>query len=91
MCRGRTGSGKTAAYCLPLLHALLQAKKTAAAGGVRAVVLLPSRELAQQVAKCLKDLTLFCSKTLHVMDVSGDAVTKQCVGFFYIFSPRRPR
>ena len=54
LCRGRTGSGKTAAYCLPLLHVLLQAKKTSSTPGVRAVVLLPSRELSQQVTKCLK-------------------------------------
>ena len=55
LCRGRTGSGKTAAYSLPLLHVLLQAKRQAAAApGVRAVVLLPTRELAQQSTRCLK-------------------------------------
>ena len=42
-----TGSGKTAAYLLPTLHRLLTT--SAADEGVRALVLLPTRELAQQV------------------------------------------
>ncbi len=45
-----TGSGKTAAYALPLLQRL----QGAAQPGPRALVLLPSRELAVQVAETLR-------------------------------------
>jgi ATP-dependent RNA helicase RhlE len=41
-----TGSGKTAAFLLPVLHHLLQARGR----GVRALVLAPTRELAAQIA-----------------------------------------
>ncbi|GGJ89412.1 helicase [Pseudomonas matsuisoli] len=45
----RTGSGKTAAFVLPLLHRLLQnAGKRVA---IRSLILLPTRELAQQTLK----------------------------------------
>ncbi len=42
-----TGSGKTAAYLLPAIHHLLTVPKTDA--GTRALILLPTRELAKQV------------------------------------------
>ncbi|MFC1747549.1 DEAD/DEAH box helicase [Pseudomonadota bacterium] len=42
-----TGSGKTAAYLLPTLHHLLTTAKTDA--GTRALVLVPTRELAKQI------------------------------------------
>ena len=47
-----TGSGKTLAYLLPLLE-LLDAQEQV----VRALVLVPSRELAQQTQAVLKQLT----------------------------------
>lgn len=42
-----TGSGKTAAYLIPLLHLLREPRK----GGVRAIVLAPTRELALQIQR----------------------------------------
>ena len=54
MVSAKTGSGKTAAFVLPMLHRLLQ--KSAEAGrtdnsGTRALILVPTRELAIQVVK----------------------------------------
>ncbi|EFJ45391.1 hypothetical protein VOLCADRAFT_63761, partial [Volvox carteri f. nagariensis] len=45
--RARTGSGKTMAYLLPLLHKLLSTDNIS--GSFRAIVLVPTRELCQQV------------------------------------------
>ncbi|KAJ3172786.1 ATP-dependent DNA/RNA helicase, partial [Irineochytrium annulatum] len=51
LARARTGSGKTVAYCLPVLQKVLAAKQgdDGAKRGVRALVLVPTRELAEQV------------------------------------------
>ena len=51
----QTGSGKTAAYGLPLLQ-LLQSGTSRAPRRVRALVLVPTRELAAQVGEVLRAL-----------------------------------
>ena len=51
----QTGSGKTAAYALPLLQ-WLQAGLAQAPRRVRALVLVPTRELAAQVGEVLRSL-----------------------------------
>lgn len=45
----QTGTGKTAAFTLPLLQQMLNAPKVVAPHQVRVLVLTPTRELAQQV------------------------------------------
>ncbi|MBH0071746.1 DEAD/DEAH box helicase [Pseudoalteromonas sp. NZS127] len=45
----QTGTGKTAAFVLPLLHKLLNTLKKDEPGVARVVILTPTRELAQQV------------------------------------------
>jgi ATP-dependent RNA helicase RhlE len=47
-----TGSGKTAAFLLPILHDLIAKPR----GTTRALILAPTRELAAQVLEDLKDL-----------------------------------
>lgn len=54
----QTGTGKTAAFSLPLLQKMLRHENTSASPArhpVRAVVLLPTRELADQVAQSILD------------------------------------
>ena len=46
--QAETGSGKTAAYLLPLLNALLTAPATGSGAQPRSLVLVPTRELCQQ-------------------------------------------
>ena len=58
----QTGTGKTAAFALPLLQRLLKhenASTSPARHPVRALVLLPTRELADQVAKSIKSYAEF--------------------------------
>jgi ATP-dependent RNA helicase SrmB len=52
-----TGSGKTAAYLLPILHRMLLKPQPLTA--TRALLLLPTRELALQVDKHCRDLASF--------------------------------
>jgi ATP-dependent RNA helicase RhlE len=47
----QTGTGKTAAFALPLLHHFSENPKGLKRGRVRALVLVPTRELAVQVGK----------------------------------------
>src|SRR5262249_11314410 len=47
----RTGTGKTAAFALPILQRLADAGPRAARPPVRALVLVPTRELAAQVGE----------------------------------------
>jgi ATP-dependent RNA helicase RhlE len=46
----QTGTGKTAAFVLPLLHRLAAASRPAPKNGARVLVLAPTRELVSQIA-----------------------------------------
>ncbi|MBE7728360.1 DEAD/DEAH box helicase [Komagataeibacter sp. FXV3] len=46
----QTGTGKTAAFALPLLHRLATTPRPAPTGGARVLVLAPTRELVSQIA-----------------------------------------
>jgi ATP-dependent RNA helicase RhlE len=50
----QTGSGKTAAFLLPILHQLLDKKR----GTTRALVVTPTRELAAQILQELEELAV---------------------------------
>lgn len=66
----QTGSGKTAAFCLPLLQQWLSRPR----GILRqpqALVLLPTRELAAQVGEILRDLAQALPRKLKVAVVYG--------------------
>jgi ATP-dependent RNA helicase RhlE len=46
----QTGTGKTAAFSLPILHNLSKSKISVKSGNVRSLILTPTRELASQIA-----------------------------------------
>ncbi len=50
----QTGTGKTAAFVLPILHRLTQGGTQKPAGGIRALILSPTRELAAQIEENLR-------------------------------------
>ena len=68
----RTGSGKTAAYLLPLFqHLLTQTHKV----GIKALILSPTRELSQQIWKFAKELGHFLPFKFALL-TGGDKIEK---------------
>lgn len=57
--KAQTGSGKTLSFLLPIFHKLMQEKKNPITreSGVFAIVLVPTRELANQIYGVLETLT----------------------------------
>ena len=68
-----TGSGKTAAFALPLLHSLhTQTLQTTAKGNqVRALVVAPTRELAIQIGQAINAYGQYLQPRLKVCTVFG--------------------
>jgi ATP-dependent RNA helicase DDX56/DBP9 len=65
--RARTGSGKTLAYCLPILHKILSKEENDDGDGfVKAVILVPTRELCTQVTNTLTSLIYYCDEVVSV-------------------------
>lgn len=56
----QTGTGKTAAFAIPVLHNLLKGKK-AESGHARCVVMVPTHELALQISEAFISLARFTS------------------------------
>ncbi|XP_041087927.1 probable ATP-dependent RNA helicase DDX56 [Polyodon spathula] len=73
LARARTGSGKTAAYAVPIIQHILSVKQAVTEQAVRALILVPSKELGQQVQKMIRELTAFCARDVRVVDLSGQA------------------
>eukprot|EP01134_Creolimax_fragrantissima_P001099 CFRG1099T1 len=73
LARARTGSGKTATYALPIINRILLEKqsKSDSKRCVRALLLVPTKELCEQVNKQVRELTLYCSKLVTVTAVSS--------------------
>jgi ATP-dependent RNA helicase RhlE len=66
----QTGSGKTAAFALPILHRLERAPRTTPRL-TRVLVLVPTRELAAQVAETMRALAQPVTPALKVACVFG--------------------
>ncbi|MEY2985726.1 MAG: ATP-dependent helicase DeaD [Cyanobacteriota bacterium] len=63
LAQSQTGTGKTAAFALPLMD------RIDTNGGLQALILTPTRELAQQVAEAMKDFS--CDRRLYILNVYG--------------------
>ena len=68
LARGRTGSGKTGAYLLPILHSILTNGKSY---GTTAIILAPSKELCFQIYKNACDLNQFTADQVTVIDIGS--------------------
>jgi superfamily II DNA/RNA helicase len=67
--RGKTGSGKTIAFALPVVARLAASRRRPQPGKPRALILVPTRELANQVMLSLKPLA--AAMSLRVATVYG--------------------
>ncbi len=72
----QTGTGKTAAFALPILQ-LIESKKTQATQkGIKALVLAPTRELALQISESFNDYSKFL-RISHTTVFGGVSQNKQ--------------
>ncbi|KAJ4392553.1 ATP-dependent DNA/RNA helicase [Didymella pomorum] len=73
LARSGTGTGKTAAYLLPVLHNALRRK------GKTSLILVPTKELALQITKVAKALSTHCGQEIRIQNIAGkesEIVTK---------------
>lgn len=52
----QTGTGKTAAFAIPVIHRINQFKKNRRSYGIKALIMVPTRELAQQIGQVFEQL-----------------------------------
>ena len=65
----QTGTGKTAAYLLPLIHNIINSKEH---DHINALVIVPTRELAVQIAQNLEGLSYFTPVSSIAVYGGGD-------------------
>lgn len=87
LARAKTGSGKTAAFVLPVLQSILSKKKVgvpeSTAGNITdipqidstrkcitALILVPTRELADQVTKVIESFSAFCLTDVKALNLT---------------------
>ena len=67
----QTGTGKTAAYSIPIIELLLKSKQSSL------LILIPTRELAKQVIDVIHSLLGFKRKINSVSLIGGESMSKQ--------------
>ena len=68
--RARTGSGKTAAFAIPLIQKILLNKRNQKKQEIKGLIIAPSKELCKQIHDVVASLTIKCSREVRVVDVS---------------------
>ncbi|MFQ3235095.1 MAG: ATP-dependent RNA helicase RhlE [Paraglaciecola sp.] len=89
----QTGTGKTAAFALPILQQMLDKPKAAQAGNPRALILTPTRELAEQLANTIAAYAQFTSLSITAfyggMKMGGQAAKVKAGVDILISTPGR--
>lgn len=68
--RARTGSGKTAAFTIPLIQKILSNKRTQKQQEIKGLIIAPSKELCKQIHDVIISLTIKCSREVKAIDIS---------------------
>ena len=67
LANAQTGTGKTAAFSLPVLQQMFDRPQATLAGNPRALILTPTRELAQQLEETIKRYAQFLPLTVTAL------------------------
>ena len=67
LANAQTGTGKTAAFALPILQQMHDRPKATVAGSPRSLILTPTRELAEQLAETIKRYAQFLPVTITAL------------------------
>ena len=71
LARSKTGSGKTAAYVLPILQSILARNVgSTSTKTISTLVLVPTRELAGQVTKAFEAFAAFCAQDVRIENIT---------------------
>lgn len=71
--KASTGSGKTVAYSVPIVQSILTSKANFDSNEhkISSIVLVPTRELANQVTTFLEKLVVFCGTNIKLLNLSS--------------------
>ncbi|XP_049847798.1 uncharacterized protein LOC126304670 [Schistocerca gregaria] len=73
LAKARTGSGKTAAYLIPIIQNIISLKESPNPEVcIRSLVLVPTRELCQQVSEVVGVLTRYCRHLVKCIYLASD-------------------
>ncbi|VDL27110.1 unnamed protein product [Hymenolepis diminuta] len=71
MCiQARTGSGKTGAFSIPIIHSILEKKMFQTEQKTSALILAPTKELCNQITKDTKMLCKYASRNVNILDLA---------------------
>ncbi|KAJ4455385.1 putative ATP-dependent RNA helicase DDX55 [Paratrimastix pyriformis] len=85
-----TGSGKTLSYVIPAVEILLKQPEPLKPGQIGVVVIVPTRELAGQVASIFQQFTSIAPRPLGVLTLVGGTSHKPHIVSFSLLSPSVP-
>ncbi|GEQ69348.1 hypothetical protein JCM33374_g3019 [Metschnikowia sp. JCM 33374] len=67
--KSSTGSGKTAAYCIPILQNILATEEGKC---VKSIILVPTKELSNQVTQFIEKLLVYCNHKVTSVNLSSN-------------------
>ncbi|CAB4255865.1 similar to Saccharomyces cerevisiae YLR276C DBP9 ATP-dependent RNA helicase of the DEAD-box family involved in biogenesis of the 60S ribosomal subunit [Maudiozyma barnettii] len=74
--KASTGSGKTLAYLIPVIQTILDYKSSKGSDSKEnetlGIIMVPTRDLAQQVSSVLEKMVLYCSRDINYLNISSD-------------------
>ncbi|KAG0656151.1 ATP-dependent DNA/RNA helicase [Maudiozyma exigua] len=74
--KASTGSGKTLAYLIPVIQTILGYKNSRDSDNQEnetlGIIMVPTRDLAQQVSSVLEKTIMYCSRDINYLNVSSD-------------------
>ncbi|KAG5318568.1 DDX56 helicase, partial [Acromyrmex heyeri] len=68
--KARTGSGKTAAFVVPLIQKILINKRIEEKQEIKGLIIAPSKELCRQIHDVIVSLTTKCCREVRTIDLS---------------------